>query len=111
MGLLESCEVLVFPYQFTGESASGAVRVGISSQVPVFVTPLDIFNDVRPAVSEMKGFDAETIAEELKDFFSERNSSKREQMKLQTLHWIDDHSYEKISNRLFSIIYSTINDR
>ena len=111
LGLLESCEVLVFPYQFTGESASGAVRVGISSQVPVFVTPLEIFNDVRPAVSEMKGFDAETIAEELKDFFSERNSSKREQMKLQTLHWIDDHSYEKISNRLFSIIYSTINDR
>lgn len=40
--LLSEADLLIFAYQNTGESASGAVRYGMATQKPVAVTPGDI---------------------------------------------------------------------
>ena len=47
---LSSTDLVIFPYQSTNESVSGAVRQGITSLAPVAVTPLPIFDDVRDVV-------------------------------------------------------------
>ncbi|MDR0183637.1 glycosyltransferase family 4 protein [Lysobacter arvi] len=46
LALLESANVVVFPYQETAESASGAVRFGLAARRPVATTPLAIFDDL-----------------------------------------------------------------
>ena len=51
---LAKCELLVFPYQNTKESASGAVRMGVASGVPIAVSPIPIFDDVSGAI-RMRG--------------------------------------------------------
>ncbi len=55
LALLSSANLIVFPYQNTGESSSAAVRMGLASQRPVAVTPLDIFRDVSDAVLMLPG--------------------------------------------------------
>ena len=57
---LAKCELLVFPYQNTKESASGAVRMGVASGVPIAVSPIPIFDDVNGAI-RMRGGTVEDI--------------------------------------------------
>lgn len=47
---LAACDLLVFPYQNTKESASGAVRMGVASGSPIAVTPIPIFDDIKGAI-------------------------------------------------------------
>src|SRR5690606_11086350 len=42
-GLLSGCDLLVLPYDETGDSVSGAVRVAMSSLAPLLATPVKIF--------------------------------------------------------------------
>ncbi|MFN2288606.1 MAG: glycosyltransferase [Chromatocurvus sp.] len=53
--MLSGCDLIVFGYQHSVESASGAVRYGLISGRPVAVTPLDIFSDVAPYCLELPG--------------------------------------------------------
>ena len=57
---LAKCELLVFPYQNTKESASGAVRMGVASGVPIAVSPIPIFDDVNGAI-RMRGGSVDDI--------------------------------------------------
>jgi len=52
---LAECDLIVFGYQHSVESASGAVRYGLISGRPVAVTPLDIFSDVSPYCIALPG--------------------------------------------------------
>jgi tetratricopeptide (TPR) repeat protein len=61
--LLSACDVLVFPYQRSEESASGAVRLGLSAGRPVLTTPLPVFSDLSNIVYQLPGADARAIAE------------------------------------------------
>lgn len=56
--LLRDADLLVFPYQQTGESASAAVHMGLASNVPLAVTPLSIFDDVSSAAYKLPGTNA-----------------------------------------------------
>lgn len=47
---LSKCDLLVFPYQNTKESASGAVRMGVASGAALAVTPIPIFDDITGAI-------------------------------------------------------------
>jgi len=100
--LLEAADIIVFPYQYTQESASGAVRFGLSSHRPVACTPLKIFSDVEEVVHFLPGFTPEKIAEGLKCFFANPNlllEKKEIQEK-----WLKEHSWPNIAKRLSNII-------
>lgn len=60
--LLRTADLIVYPYQSTGESASAAVRMGLASGVPLAVTPLPIFDDVREAAFTLPGISPKDIA-------------------------------------------------
>lgn len=66
---LARCSLLVFPYQNSRESASGAVRIGLASRRPVLCTPLGIFDDVAHVVHRAKGFDAFAVAARILDLY------------------------------------------
>jgi tetratricopeptide (TPR) repeat protein len=61
--LLSACDAIVFPYQQSQESASGAVRIGLAAGRPVLTTPLPVFSDLSGIVPQLPGMDARQIAE------------------------------------------------
>jgi hypothetical protein len=61
--LLSACDVIVFPYQRSLESASGAVRLGLAAGRPVLTTPLPIFADLSDIVYQLPGTEAWEVAE------------------------------------------------
>ncbi|WP_404401327.1 glycosyltransferase [Pelagibacterium halotolerans] len=99
---LAESDVIVFPYQTTGESASGAVRYGLATGKPIAVTPLPIFDDVSPAVFHLPGCSAEDIAnglENLKQQISSDSTSYREIIQ-QAENWRAQHRYSRLGHRL-----------
>lgn len=60
--LLRDAKLTVFPYQKTGESSSGAVRMAIASGNHFAVTPLEIFDDVKQLAFVLPGGSSEEVA-------------------------------------------------
>lgn len=102
--LLKCADIIVFPYQKTQESASGAVRQGIASLKPVVCSPLTIFEDVRSIVHFLPGTSPDQIYRGLSELLENENLlvSKKESQK----KWVRNHSWEVLSNRLQTIIQS-----
>ncbi len=111
--LISSADLMVYNYQDTGESASGAVRYGIASGVPVAVTPLPIFDDVAKAVFRLPGLSIEDIARGICgicDQIGSNDEGYRRTME-QAECWRNDHSYSLIGRRLSGLLTGLHRDR
>ena len=85
---LAKCELLVFPYQNTKESASGAVRMGVAAGVPLAVTPIPIFDDVTGAIRMRGGTVDDIVASISKISQDDLDSSRNSMIELRdTLQW------------------------
>lgn len=73
---LSKCELLVFPYQNTNESASGAVRMGVASGAPIAVSPIPIFDDIEGAI-KMRGTSVDDIVASISMLSDEDLTSSR----------------------------------
>lgn len=105
LALLEECDLIVFPYQQTGESASGAVRYGLATGRPVAVTPLAIFDDVADAVLRLPGTESRAIAEGIASLLrdmGEDNETLRH-LELRSQRWRDQHRYSRLGNRFLGM--------
>lgn len=71
IALLQAADVIVFPYQETAESASGAVRFGLAAHRPVACTPLGIFSDLEGNGLRFRGCSAHDMAQDLVLWLSE----------------------------------------
>ncbi|SMB98229.1 Glycosyltransferase involved in cell wall bisynthesis [Thermanaeromonas toyohensis ToBE] len=106
LSLLADADLIVFPYQHTSESASGAVRYGLATGRPVAVTPLAIFDDVSPAVFYLPGFTPKEIAQGIKQLLldiaadTEPIRAKKEVAK----RWVKEHQYSRLGNRLYGML-------
>lgn len=100
--LLDQTDLIVFPYQQTGESSSAAVRYGLATGKPVAVTPLAIFDDVSPAVFQLPGSSIEDIARGIdrirEDILSESDSYKK--LMQQAARWRNQHRFSHLGGRL-----------
>lgn len=103
---LSRADLIVFPYQNTGESSSASVRYGIASGRPVAVTPLDIFEDVGPAVLRLPGTTPEMLALGMKqclnDIINQSENVKR--LSEGARSWRKSHVYSHLSKRLYGVI-------
>jgi glycosyltransferase involved in cell wall biosynthesis len=106
LALLEQADLVVYPYQETVESASGAVRFGLAAMRPVVVTPLAIFDDVDVAVFRLPGFSPELIAEGLQTLINDlHNQNDKVVNKLQLSRaWCSAHQYSKLASRMEGIL-------
>jgi len=103
--LLNSSDLVIFPYQETGESSSASVRYGLASGKPVAVTPLDIFEDVRDASYRLTGTSPLEMAESLIEIIKaiQESSSKAKDMNIAKDRWLKEHLYSSLGKRLLSI--------
>lgn len=102
--LLECSDMIVYPYQYTQESASGAVRFGLAANRPVICTPLDIFDDVRDIVVYFPGNTPAEISEGIESIL-ENSTELCAKLELQK-KWLHDHSWISLGMRLGNIIKS-----
>ena len=98
LAALDQADLIVFPYQATGESSSAAVRYGLATGRPVAVTPLPIFDDVRQAVIELPG---QTCAEIARGIASIMDNGAPLQ---DAARWREAHRYSKLGPRLQSTL-------
>jgi glycosyltransferase involved in cell wall biosynthesis len=105
LSLLTDCDLMVFPYQNTGESASGAVRYGMAVERPVAVTPLPIFADLEGATLRLAGTSPAELADGIAAALDVIASNGPEVAAIaeQAGRWRDQHDYRAIGKRLFHI--------
>lgn len=110
---LSSCDLLLFPYQETGESSSAAVRYGLASGTPVAVTPLEIFEDVDQTVYKLSGYAPKEMAESIMHLISDikNNSEVFQKKNADAKKWRDSHHYSELGKRLGNILEALANQR
>ncbi len=109
---LAGADLIVFPYQKTGESSSAAVRYGLATGKPVAVTPLDIFEDVSSVVFQLPGQKAQDIAEGIKKLRIDLNGDNPAASTINDFaeQWRTQHRYSAIGPRLNNMLYAIGND-
>jgi glycosyltransferase involved in cell wall biosynthesis len=109
LALLHSADVVVFPYQTTAESASGAVRFGLSAHRPVACTPMEIFEDVKAVVHTLSGCDAGALARGLAELLADpaRLSSKQQMQE----EWLGSHGWDVLARRLRGMVRGLVGNR
>lgn len=106
LSLLSKADLIVFPYQFTGESSSAAVRNGLATGCPVAVTPLSIFDDVAPAVFELPGITPDEIAQGVKQTLNEiaQDTEASQKKADDAARWREAHRYSYLGARLHGML-------
>jgi len=100
--LLSACDAIVFPYQRSEESASGAVRLGLATGRPVLTTPLPIFSDLSEIVYQLPGTGAREIAEGILTLLDDEDR-KTELLRRQR-DWVQANGWPAQAARLSNII-------
>ena len=99
---LTNSDIIVFPYEYSSESFSGAVCHALSSARPIVCTPTPIFADIKNLVHYSADSSPEAIKAAVIDLMADANKLSR--MRQKQLQWIKAHSWEKMSERLYNII-------
>ncbi|KIN70144.1 Glycosyl transferase group 1 [Sulfitobacter noctilucae] len=106
---LSRSDALVFPYQHTAESASGAIRQALALDRPVIATSLRIFDDVDPLITRLPGTSAQDIADGLIPLVralrdpaahpevAQRLATTRDNV----TRWRQSHAYQTLAPRLW----------
>lgn len=105
---LQLADLVVFPYQYTQESSSAAVRGGLAAGRPVAVTPLAIFDDVADGVSLLPGTDAAAIADGMRRLLADADAL--EALRQKGVRWCDARRWSRVSVRLLNLIDGVAND-
>jgi O-antigen biosynthesis alpha-1,2-mannosyltransferase len=113
MAELVKADVVIFPYQGTGESASGAVRYGLASGKPVVVTPLPIFDDIADIVHHLPGATPKDIANGLNKLFNALRGEDPVVGKIQQSaeKWTAEHRYPFLARRLELMSHQLLRQR
>jgi glycosyltransferase involved in cell wall biosynthesis len=106
LALLSAADLIVFPYQDTGESSSAAVRNGLVTGRPVAVTPLSIFDDVAPAVFKLPGLSPNEIARGIIQLIHEitHETELTDNKKIEAARWREVHRYARLGHRLYGLL-------
>ena len=105
LAMLSLSEVVVFPYQHTQESASGAVRLGLATGRAVAVSPLPIFDDVSTITSRLPGTTVEALSEGLSKLLAD--PAARVALEERQARWVGQLTWPRLSQRLWNLIRAT----
>jgi glycosyltransferase involved in cell wall biosynthesis len=108
---LAEADLVVFAYQDTQESASGAVRHAMAAHRPVLVTPLPIFDDLGDAVHRSDGSDAASLAAAIRRILAPSGTAERQSTEAQAARWREAHEVDRLAPRLLSMLKGLWADR
>ena len=100
--MLQAADLLVFPYQTTQESSSGAVRFGLASLKPVACTPLRVFDDVASVVHRLPGISAQHIERGIETLLSDVERLNRHSDR--QARWLAEHAWPAASRRFWDML-------
>lgn len=101
---IATADLFVNPYQNTGESASGAVRIGLRNKVPTLVTPLPIFDDLGDAVLRAPGTQAEDLAAGIRAALGEAADPAASRTRERRLEdWLAEHDFDRQGQQMTRI--------
>jgi FkbM family methyltransferase len=108
LALLGEADLVVNPYQHTGESASASARYGLTVGRPMAVTPLPFFDDLGDAVFRLPGFTSAEIAGGIADILGhlEQNSETARSVAATARQWLAAHDYSRQGAALMRIANS-----
>lgn len=111
LALLTDADLVVFPYQHTEESASGAVRYGMAVERPVAVTPLPIFDDLHGATFRLPGTSPTDLANGIASALDALATATPELARIEenAERWREQHDYQVVGRRLFNICKALAN--
>ena len=106
LALLQASDLIVFPYQHTGESSSAAVRQGIAAGKPIAVTPLAIFDDVASAAHVLPGTSVSHIAQGLERILQDMQEGQAhfKATEVRAAQWRLEHYYPVLARRLMAMM-------
>ncbi|MGE4420282.1 MAG: glycosyltransferase [Sulfurimonas sp.] len=103
---LKSADLVLYPYQETGESSSAALRMAIASEVSIMATPLPIFDDVKEFVNFTGGTSSKEIFASLENFlYNLRNNNHEIEQNIQkSKEYKNKYAYSKLSKLLYKML-------
>ncbi len=106
LSLLADADLIVFPYQDTGESSSAAVHYGLATGRPIAVTPLSIFDDVASAAHTLPGHTPSQIAQGISQLLHEiaSGTEKVRKKEAEAARWREAHRYVHLGHRLYGML-------
>lgn len=106
VAILKNSDLVVFAYDSTSESASGAVRYGLASATPTLVTDIPIFKEFGDIVWKVKDNHPQSLANALTDVLAKiRNNAPEHNIKQSLAQtWRKQHSFVWLSQRLEGMI-------
>ncbi len=99
---LGSCDVIVLPYPYSKEGASGALRMALSAGPCVAVTPLGFFDEADSAVWRLPGCTPADIASGLNTLLSDRDARTRTRQAATS--WLSDRRWDIIGTRTAGLL-------
>ena len=110
---LVATDLLVFGYQESAESASAAVRDGLSSGKAVLVTPLKIFEEFGDAVFRSNGTDPESLAESIAWIQTQmlQNTEAFQAVMNIAEAWRAQHDFKVIGKRISGMFNTLVDTR
>lgn len=100
--LLAGCDLVVLPYDHSRDSASGAVRVSMSSLAPVLTTDVNIFAELRDVVAQVEGNAPSQLASAITALL--KDSQRRADIQKAMQAWLEHHDWERIADTLDGMI-------
>lgn len=96
---LSKLDLIVFPYQNTKESASGAVRMAVAAGTAIAVTPLEIFDDVEGAIV-LQGMTDDDIATSLESL----NDGDLGESQKRIIRMRDANQWNSVTSRIVDLL-------
>lgn len=96
---LSKLDLIVFPYQNTKESASGAVRMAVAAGTAIAVTPLEIFDDVEGAIV-LQGMTDDDIATSLESL----NDKDLGESQKRIIRMRDTNQWNSVTSRIVDLL-------
>lgn len=107
--LLSACDMIVYGYQNSGESASGAVRIGLATGRPVGTTPLRIFSEVSEFAHQFAGTSAADIAQGIQTMLAD--GYPKEEFINKQRQWLQSNSWATQARRIGNLILANFEDK
>ena len=95
--LLGECDIIALPYQESKEGSSAALRMAMSTGVPVAVTPLPLFDEAGSAVFRFRGTDSTDVADGIA--FLLDHQEERQAIQAEMRLWLADRQWPLIARR------------
>lgn len=103
MKYLHCCDIIAFPYGYTEQSASGAVRFGFAAGRPVLTTEQKIFNEFQGFVHQIKSNDPKDIADGVLEILNSKNNERVNEMLSYQKKYLYSHSWQETVSHLYDL--------